>query len=998
MRLRTFATLLAIALFAWPASAQENRGSIEGYVKDTSGGVLPGVTVTLEGGSGIKIDSVSDAQGQYRFPSVAPGRYVASANLAGFRPGKVADIDVSLGQVKKVDFALAIAGVSENVQVTAESPLVDVKQSAKSTNIRAEQVSLLPHGRDFTTLVTQAPGANNEAKSGGIMIDGASAAENRYVVDGIETTELVHGVSGKSVIADFVEEVQVKSSGYTAEYGGSTGGVINVITKSGSNKMSGNVFYNYLGSKTSGASNKTLRLKLTDSSQAEYWTFPKDEFNRNEPGGSIGGPIVANRAWFFGAYQPTMVKTTRSVNEATSGKVGANPVSKSNKQQIQYLILNQNSQIGDKLRTRVSYNNSWSKTEGLLPSLGGTDLATVNYTKGTKNPNWTLAGNADYTVTPKFFIGARLGYFLANQNDFNVPTDSRVFWAGGSTNIGLDGVPANLQQPTGFTNILSNTAVDHDKQTRLMGQIDGTWYGRLAGEHQLKGGVQMDRRAEDIVSGELGHRVSVFWNQGLSTGVPATRGTYGYYSVRSNAVDPKKGFITQGNVKTNLIGLFLQDQWAPTSKLTINAGVRTEQEKVPSFTTAAGVPAYPIQFNFKDKVAPRFGAAYDLKGDGRSKIYGGWGIFYDIFKLELPQGSFGGQKWLEYYYTLDTPDWTSLDSGSGCPPACSGTQIRGPINFRLPSVTPGEDIEPNLKPMKSQEAYVGYEHQFNTALAGSVRYVHKQLDRGIEDTGFLTPDGSEGYVIANPGEGITQLAFTNPRTNLPTPVRRYDSVEFSLEKRYSNNWYVRGSYMWSRLHGNYPGLSESDENGRIDPNVGRLYDYPLMMFTQTGQPSYGPLPTDRPNQVKLNAIYTFRFGTTVGANQYLQSGIPITREMSVLPPNNYPVQYLGRGSDGRTDPFIQTDIYAQHEVKLGHRAVQFNVTVLNLFNSRKSNNFASTYNLGNGISFNESQFYTSGMNFDQLAAAQGVIKDPRFLQANGFQAPIQARFGIKLTF
>ena len=1009
MRARTLAALMAVLLFAWPVAAQENRGSIEGYVKDSSGAVLPGVTVTLEGGSGVKIEATTDASGLYRFPSIAPGQYVVSANLSGFRTGKVPDVEVALGQVKKVDFSLALAGVTETVMVTGESPLVDVRQSAKSTNIRAEQVALLPHGRDFTTLVTQAPGVNNEAKSNGIMIDGASASENRYVIDGVETTELVHGTSGKNVIADFVEEVQVKSSGYTAEYGGSTGGVINVITKSGTNNMSGNLLYNYLGSRTTGESNKTLRLKLTDATQAEYWTFPKDSFNRNEPGGSLGGPIVANRAWFFGAYQPTYTKTTRTVSAASSGNPTATPASKTQKEQFQYVVANQNSQIGDKIRTRIAYNNSWRKLEGLLPTLSGSDLPTVNYTKGTKNPNWTLSGNVDYSVTPSFLLGARLGYFLSDQHDFNVPTESRIFWAGGSTNIGLPGVPANLQQPTAFTNLLSNSAVDHDKQTRLMGQVDATWYGHLAGDHSLRGGVQMDRRAEDIVSGELGHRVSVFWDQPLSTGctvpnqtpcaVPLTRGSLGYYSVRSNAVDPTKGFITQGNVKTNLVGLFLQDQWTLNSKLTVNAGIRTEQEKVPSFTTAAGVPAYPIQFKFADKVAPRFGVAYDVKGDGRWKTYASWGMFYDIFKLELPQGSFGGQKWLEYYYTLDTPDWTSLDKGSGCPPACVGTQIRGPINFRLPSVSPGEDIEPNLKPMKSQEAAVGLEHQMSAVMAVGIRYVHKQLDRAIEDTGFLTADGSEGYVIANPGEGITQLAYPDPRVNLPKAKRNYDGVEFSFEKRYNNNWFFRGTYLWSRLYGNYPGLSQSDENGRADPNVGRLFDYPLMMFKQDGTPSYGPLPTDRPHQVKLNAIYTFKFGTTFGVNEYLQSGIPITREMAVIPPNNYPLQYLGRGSDGRTDPFVQTDVYAQHEIKLGgRRALQINATVLNLFDTRNSNNVSSTVQRGNGIRFDEATFYRSGMNFDQLATAQAILKDPRFLQASGFQAPIQARFGVKLLF
>ena len=118
-------------------------------------------------------------------------------------------------------------------------------------------------------------------------------------------------------------------------------------------------------------------------------------------------------------------------------------------------------------------------------------------------------------------------------------------------------------------------------------------------------------------------------------------------------------------------------------------------------------------------------------------------------------------------------------------------------------------------------------------MAVSVHYVHKQLDRAVEDTGFLTPTGDEGYVIANPSEGLTALAFTNPNIPMPKPKRQYDSVEFALDKRFANNWSLRAAYLWSRLYGNYSGLSQSDENGRADPNVGRSYDYPAMMFTGT---------------------------------------------------------------------------------------------------------------------------------------------------------------------
>src|SRR5215208_2278236 len=305
MRARTLAALMAVLLFASPVAAQEQRGAIEGVVKDSSGAVLPGVTVEARTSTGVVLTGTTDSEGVYRFPSVAPGTYEITATLQGFTPKKQGNVDVGLGQIKKVDVALGLQGVAESVQVTAESPLVDVRQSARQTNIAREQIELLPKGRDFTTLVTQAPGANNETKLGGISIDGASAGENRYVIDGIETTDLQNGTSGKNVIADFVEEVQVKSSGYTAEYGGATGGVINVITKSGTNNMHGNLLFNYQGDKLSqgtipaagqlttgqliGTGSPTLRLSLTDATKAEYVTYPKDKEDRIEPGFAVGG-------------------------------------------------------------------------------------------------------------------------------------------------------------------------------------------------------------------------------------------------------------------------------------------------------------------------------------------------------------------------------------------------------------------------------------------------------------------------------------------------------------------------------------------------------------------------------------------------------------------------------------------------------------------------------------------------------------------------------------
>ena len=1016
MRARTFAALMVAVLLAWPVAAQDQRGSIEGIVKDSSGAVLPGVTVEARSTAGAVLSSTTDTEGVYRFPSVAPGTYEVTATLQGFSPRKQGDISVGLGQIKKVDLALGLAGVAESVQVTAESPLVDVKQSARQTNISREQIDLLPKGRDFTTLVTQAPGANQEAKLGGLSIDGASAGENRYIIDGIETTDLQDGTSGKNVIADFVEEVQVKSSGYTAEYGGATGGVINVITKSGTNDWHGNVLFNFQGDQLSGGAVPaegsatdafvtgipSLRLNPLNSDQAEYIKYPEDKISRVEPGFAIGGPLAKNRAWFFGAYQPTFMSIERTVNATTA----ANPAGRSNSatrdRQEQYITGNVTGQMSDSLRGRVAFNNSWRKVTGLMPTLNATDPEGSDYGKTSTFPNYSVSANMDWVASPNLFFGVRGGYYMSDWHDTSVTEVPRFTWTT-SNNIGLLDVPVSLQRATGFSSVLSNNKVNQDQQTRLYGQADGTVYGKLGGDHQLKFGVQVDSVGNKVDIGETNNIATIRWNLALS----GQRGTYGYYSVRSAGPgDYRRGFVTSGDVSTTNVGLFLQDAWTINNKLTINAGVRTERESVPYYAPGQNVdgvtlPEFGLEFGFQDKLAPRAGFAYDINGDGRWKAFGSWGIFYDIFKLELPRGSFGGDKWIEYYYTLDTFDWPNLLNNAACPPACPGTLLRT-TDFRHISVG-ANAIDPDLKPMKQQEATAGIEHQLNDVMSLSVRYVHKQIDRAIEDTqtASLDADGNEIYIIANPGEGLAEFGFRTDGLDvrIPKPVRDYDSVEFAVEKRFADRWYLRSSYLWSRLYGNYSGLSQSDEDGRTSPNVGRLYDYPMMMFQDGGTPVYGPLATDRPHQFKTQFIYQLPVGTSVGVNQYVASGLPVSREIGIFAGNNLPVNYLGRLSDGRTPVYSQTDFLVQHSFRFaGTRSLQLSFNVLNLFNQDTSVGKFSTFHKVNGPNPNDELFYRGQQTLAGLISSQNILQDPRFLMDNRFQAPIQARFGVKFLF
>jgi hypothetical protein len=164
---------------------------------------------------------------------------------------------------------------------------------------------------------------------------------------------------------------------------------------------------------------------------------------------------------------------------------------------------------------------------------------------------------------------------------------------------------------------------------------------------------------------------------------------------------------------------------------------------------------------------------------------------------------------------------------------------------------------------------------------------------------------------------------------------------------------------------------------------------------------YGPLPTDRPHQFKAQAIYTLPFGTSFGLNEYVSSGVPVSREIGILPTSNYPVQYLGRGSDGRTDMYSQTDVYVQHEFRVGgQRRLQVSLNVLNLFDQAAAIGKWQTYQLvgTNGISFDEAAFYRGQLDFATLIKQQGVVQDPQFLKTSWYQFPISARVGVKLIF
>jgi Carboxypeptidase regulatory-like domain/TonB-dependent Receptor Plug Domain len=1044
--MRRFYCLFAVSILLFgtlPLMAQEQTASLEGVVTDPQGGAVPGVTVEAVGAGGQRYSAQTDGSGRYRFPAVPPGVYTITATLTGMQTATAKNVQVALGTSKKVDLQMKVAAVTESVTVTATGPIVDVTSSAASTSIRAESFEKLPRGRDFSTVVIQAPSANQNDKAGGISIDGASGAENRYIMDGVDTTNPQTGTQGKTLITDFVDEVQVKSSGYAAEFGGSTGGVINVVTRTGTNNFRGSVNTYYSDRSWGGKVRPVLQLNLANSGFDQF-VSPKDDDKIWEPGATLGGPVLQDRLWFYGGYQPTIQSRTRTITFVPAQ--GGQTVSFDQDFKRQNWLGTLSGSAGTKLLYKGSFNSSGYEQEHLLPAVTGRGSSNpALYTPGEEFENWTASGYADFVASPVWFFSAKGGRFYRNFKENGISTDPRIVFTSGISSTVFPEIPATLVKPSAFSTIPTNTASQKDAYTRDNVNFDGSWYPSFAGTHRLKAGVQFDNISNDVLRGQQNFLVDANWNAVCSqcTG----RGKYGSAAVYTRQ--------TTGNVESKNTGFFIQDSWTTLSdRLTLNIGVRTEQERVPSYSTAGTTGTYAIEFDYADKVAPRLGFSYDIFANGRTKAYGSYGVFYDIMKMELPRGSFGGDKWISWGFDIDDFDWTkwtgcqNVTNDQALKPTCPGMTLRSSVDLRHPSNSADKPlIDPDLQPMKSREFTLGVQHELNNTMAIGFRYVNKSLLRAIEDVGVhnVHPDGSESedFFIANPGYGVAQkilLAFgcTNCPA-MPKATRDYDGYEVEFTKRYADRWEFHASYLFSKLRGNYSGLANSDEVtatpgvARTSPNVNRIFDSLFMLFDANGDEVSGPLGGDRPHQAKAQVSYTFPFGTTLGVNEYFYSGTPTTTEMRF---QGAPIFPFGRNDLGRTPNITQTDINAFHTVRLARSNVTFGAIVTNLFDQKKVTNVypiasatsiiirdlsacgsgpvtvaacgdaTKTPRIGpqTGSANNPTQasaFFGGNVDwqrqFDRQVAL-GLVPDWRYNQANTYQDPRDVRVYVKLTF
>lgn len=1003
----TLACLVLTILVCGIAFAQETTGGIAGQVVDASGSAVPNAKVEITSPTLARpLGATTDATGNFTFGQVPIGIYTVSASAQGFSVIRKTDVAVVLGRVSRFEMKMEVGQMTESVVVSADAAMVDTTSSSSAVNVDRAFFDLLPKGRGFDAMVSMAPGARSEGKGGGYQVDGSSGSENTFYLDGMEVENIQSGVldTRNRIPSEMVQQVQVKNGVMEAQYGGAMGGVVNAVVRSGSNEIHGEAGFYFNNTAMSARPRPVLQLNPFNDDQSRYFNRTDaqvDQFSTWNPVFTLGGPILKNKLFFFAGFMPTVTNTDRFVN-FNSGDTG----NYSQKVFQQYSVGKVDFVPFSKLRLNANWIWNPTYTRGNLPAADGTsafnnpwkDLG--NYSAGN-----IISGQADYLATSKLIFSFRGGYNYSNNTSaYGLPSFTSVYYSGQSTTL----PPADLRAPNGYIqNPTSKTVFDIYKRINL--NADASYMFNWHGQHTIKGGWQANLLSNSVnrsdwANGYYRYYWGLSWPCITSQCSGSQTGTYGFYRYRQIG--------TYGDASSSNHSIFFQDNWRVNKHLSLNLGLRTEREYLPSFSVAGQTTAAPpIEFSWSKKVSPRIGGAWDPKGDGKMRVYASWGYFYDIMKYEMPRGSFGGDVWLEYYYSLDDPNIVRTNTAIPADPRALPGKLFEVVNWRIPSNDPAAHlIDPDLKPMKQRMMDFGFEYSLNATMLASARYTNRRLIRTIEDTGYIGDDG-ETYLIANPGEGVTAdpknwLSWMGPGIpTTPKPVRNYDAVEMRLDKRFSKNYQFTASYTWSRLYGNYSGLASSDENGRTSPNVNRYYDQPWVGIDQTGQYAYGRLATDRPHTFKLFGGYTAKSmlgHTTLSPNIAVYSGSPLTSEANVV--STTPAFPFGRADLGRTPIFYNFDLNLMHDfVPLkSHESIKarFELSVFNLFNTSTVTDVSKAMVHPNDgqISFDNYADVFKGFNTVQLMKDQGLRMDPQYGLASAFQAPRSLRMQVSFFF
>ncbi len=1034
---RALTMLCALLLLSLPVLGQESAGSLSGTVTDPTGAVVPDVTVTVTNNATRRVLSTrTGGDGTYRAQDLDPGRYSVAFEKTGFARYEVPDVIVLVGRTLTVNASMQVGSVTQTVQVTEAPPLIDTASTMVAHNVTAEEFALLPKPRGFQGIAIFSTSVNTGEIEGGYQINGASGAENNYYVDGVSTNSLIDGRARQTAVFEHLAEVQVKTTGLEAEYGGALGGVVTAITKSGGNDFHGDVHYYYYGNGISAAPPERMQIEPDTRDVFTYFQDQKNKRDFHEVGGSLGGPLLRDKLYFFTSVSPRWHRASYDY-EFVDGPGTMNRDA---------YAMSWFSKLSFDPTSRVRTNFSWLYTpqyltgviatyDGYAPNTSIRDLAYAegSATRGYSQPEQSYNGSIDVTLSTRSLLTFKGGRYYLNYKETGIPYDKYYWWRSSSVDDPentFPSLPPELQFSSGYQTP-SSAKILHDLTTRTYGEANFSQFLNAGGEHNIKAGVGVQKNVNNVYDSWVGPdgRMLLYWGQ---AGPDGTSGTYGYYSVDDARTD--------GTAGATITHLYIQDAWKIHRRLTLNVGLRTEREIIPSFQR--DIKEYAFKFGFGDKLAPRLGASFDVFGNGKLKMSGSWGRFYDWTKFDLARGTFGGDVWHVFYRSIDQEAVDNLfDIDLSYMP---GRNLWPGAEYRDRRV-PGFDLlDPEVKPMSADVVNFGVEYEIQPQTVFSARFVHNKLNRTIEDMGALDDAGNEVYRYGNPGEGANTIVPTYGRTcvyliggvcgaAMPQPKRVYDALELQVLRRFSGGWLASASYVYSRLWGNYSGLQSTDEirpptlgygfganqvfgaeNFRPGGNANRYFDLDEALYDAHGVNGlYGRLPTDRPHVFKLYGAYNFKFGTQIGTFFRMSSGTPVTTQADSI--NQIPIYVEGRGDWGRTPTWNQTDLMIAHEVKLGEvKKLRLEFNMINLFNQKTSlfvfdrylqEEYSDTYGLcldGFHPQCNGGVDLANGFDWQAMAAQNAVTYDipldPRYGKDAIYNTGFEGRFLVKFIF
>ncbi len=827
MRLKVVFLLLCFSAWAFGQSA--GLAVISGVVRDASGASVPNakVTVSNETNGMVREISTNDA-GLFTAPALTPAAgYKVSVQVTGFAGYEARNLELKVGQNLSLEIKLAVAESSTKVEVVAVAPLVEDTKSDVSGVVDSRSIQDLPiNGRRVDTFVLLKPGVSSDGNYGLLTFRGV-AGQNSFLVDGTDTTEQFYNENaGRTRISaqisqDAVQEFQVVSSNYSAEYGRAMGGIVNTVTKSGTNDLHGTAYWFY----------RSTGFNARDP----FSTFIPPE-KRQQVGGSVGGAIKKDKLFYFlntevtrrnfpmtsslstVAVDPT-TQTWKSCGVASGSQPAATPAQCS---AINALLPRFYGQIPREIRQELYFgkldyhfsdHNSFSASFNFLHDLSPNGIqSAVSSTSGS-----ALTGNGDdavtvkngrlvWTTVPNSSFVNELRFGLAG--DRQADTFDNGLLGGG---LGFLQVSANGTQ-LGPANYLPRV---EPSELRYQFQDNATW---TKGSHTIKFGADI-ATTEDYV-----YYISNFF------------GSYSYQTVNAFALDYSGNTAgtkywnsysqTFGNgamdYRMNDYGFYLQDQWRATKRLTVNYGARYEYAQLPQPATCnhdypltCHVPSSPTN------LAPRLGLAYKL--NDKTVIQGGYGMFYARFQGGTIDNLFTtGNGVYQTSVSLAATQSAQLAAGPVFPNTLTSMPAGG--NVAAASI---QMLAPNLKTPYSQQGNIGIQRQLASDIAMTVSYLWSRGVQlyGVRDLNLPTATSNFTYTI-NDASGSPIGAYTTPVYTGKRPDTRYNTIAYAengvnsyynglaveINKRFSHGIQALASYTWSHEIDDGQSYGESTNN------------------------------------------------------------------------------------------------------------------------------------------------------------------------------------------